>query len=149
MSSNGKVIGQLNSITTQSEQGTTEAMTCLEKSIAALDSIVKELGSLKSCIPQDSMSRLEQQVAATQDQLYGAMSAFQFQDINTQKLYKVMSMLGELSDYLNDLVGFPNPRPKYVVASGIESVDLEKDKNKGDVDDLIKQFQQPASTPAP
>ncbi len=70
------------------------------------------------------------------------MSAFQFQDINTQKLYKVMSMLAELSDYLNDLVGVPdNPRPTWVVAKGIEDVDLIKDKSKSDVDDLVKQFQ--------
>ena len=51
-------------------------------------------------------------------------------------------MLAELSDYLNDLVGVPdNPRPTWVVAKGIEDVDLIKDKSKSDVDDLVKQFQ--------
>jgi chemotaxis regulatin CheY-phosphate phosphatase CheZ len=139
----GKVIGQLATITSQSEQGATEAMSCLEKSIASLDSAVQELDKLKSTVPGANVSGLEQHLTAIQDQLFAAMSAFQFQDISTQKLYKVMSLLADLSDYLNDLVGFPNPRPSYVVAKGIESVDLVKDKSKSNVDDLVKQFQGP------
>ena len=138
----GKVIGQLSTITKQSEQGATEAMGQLEKTMAAAELAVQEWEKVKSLVPAASRTGLDNSLAAIQDNLFGTLSAFQFQDINTQKLYKVMSMLAELSDYLNDLVGVPdNPRPTWVVAKGIEDVDLVKDKSKNDVDDLVKQFQ--------
>ena len=138
----GKVIGQLSTITKQSEQGATEAMGQLEKTMAAAELAVQEWEKVKSLVPAASRAGLDNSLATIQDTLFGTLSAFQFQDINTQKLYKVMSMLAELSDYLNDLVGVPdNPRPTWVVAKGIEDVDLVKDKSKTDVDDLVKQFQ--------
>ena len=138
----GKVIGQLSTITKQSEQGATEAMGQLEKTMAAAELAVQEWEKVKSLVPAASRAGLDNSLATIQDTLFGTLSAFQFQDINTQKLYKVMSMLAELSDYLNDLVGVPdNPRPTWVVAKGIEDVDLVKDKSKSDVDDLVKQFQ--------
>ena len=138
----GKVIGQLSNITKQSEQGATEAMGQLEKAMAAAELAVQEWEKVKSLVPAASRAELDNSLAAIQDTLFGTLSAFQFQDINTQKLYKVMSMLAELSHYLNDLVGVPdNPRPTWVVARGIEDVDLVKDKSKADVDDLVKQFQ--------
>ena len=138
----GKVIGQLSTITKQSEQGATEAMGQLEKTMAAAELAVQEWEKVKSLVPAASRGGLDNSLATIQDTLFGTLSAFQFQDINTQKLYKVMSMLAELSDYLNDLVGVPdNPRPTWVVAKGIEDVDLIKDKSKSDVDDLVKQFQ--------
>jgi len=117
-------------------------MSQLEKSMAAVELAVQEWEKVKSSVPATSRAGLDNSLAAIQDNLFGTLSAFQFQDINTQKLYKVMSMLAELSDYLNDLVGMPdNPRPTWVVAKGIENVDLVKDKSKTDVDDLVKQFQ--------
>lgn len=138
----GKVIGQLSTITQQSEQGATEAMSLLEKSMAAVEAALQEWEKVKLLVPAENRSGLENSLAVIQDSLFSTLSAFQFQDINTQKLYKVMSMLADLSDYLNDLVGVPdNPRPTWVVASGIENVDLVKDKSKTDVDDLVKQFQ--------
>ena len=138
----GKVIGQLSTITKQSEQGATEAMGQLEKTMAAAELAVQEWEKVKPLVPAANRAGLDNSLAVIQDTLFGTLSAFQFQDINTQKLYKVMSMLAELSDYLNDLVGVPdNPRPTWVVAKGIEDVDLVKDKSKSDVDDLVKQFQ--------
>jgi hypothetical protein len=138
----GRVIGQLSTITKQSEQGATEAMDQLEKSMAAVEVAMQAWEKIKTLIPPASREELDRSLVAIQDNLFGTLSAFQFQDINTQKLYKVMSMLAELSDYLNTLLGVPdNPRPTWVMAKGIEDVDLEKDKSKTDVDNLVKQFQ--------
>ena len=95
----GKVIGQLSTITKQSEQGATEAMGQLEKTMAAAELAVQEWEKVKSLVPVASRAGLDDSLATIQDSLFGTLSAFQFQDINTQKLYKVMSMLAELSDY--------------------------------------------------
>ena len=148
MKHSGKVIGQLSTITKQSEQGATEAMSRLEKSLAATELAVQEWEKVKSLLPTSSHAGLDSSLATIQDSLFGTLSAFQFQDINTQKLHKVMSMLTDLSDYLNDLVGVPdNARPSWVVTKGIENIELVEDKNKTDVDDLVKQFRGETAAP--
>ena len=101
----------------------------LEKSMSAAELAAQEWEKIKSVVRAASRTGLDNSLAAIQDSLFGTLSAFQFQDIITQKLYKVMSMLAELSDYLNDLVDVPdNPRPTWVVAKGIEDVDLIKER---------------------
>ena len=47
----GKVIGQLSTITKQSEQGATEAMGQLEKTMAAAELAVQEWDKVKSLVP--------------------------------------------------------------------------------------------------
>jgi hypothetical protein len=136
----GRVIGQLDSITRLAEEGATEALTGLGHCLAGVDDVLQVLMKVKAAGDLSDLGAAETKLQQVQDSLYATMSALQFQDINTQKLYKVMAMLAELNDYLNDLVGFPAPRPKYVVAKNIDQVDLVKDQNKSQVDDLVKQF---------
>lgn len=137
----GRVIGQLDSISRLAEEGTTEALTGLERCMAGVDDVLQVLMKIRTSGDSSELDAAETKLKQVQESLYTTMSALQFQDINTQKLYKVMAMLAELNDYLNDLVGFPRPRPTFLVAKNIEEADLVKDKNKSQVDDLVKQFQ--------
>jgi hypothetical protein len=138
---NGKVIGQLDSITRLAEEGATETLAGLERCIAGVDDVLCILNKTKTSRDLGELGTAETKLQQVLDCLYTTMSALQFQDINTQKLYKVMAMLAELNDYLNELVGSPKSRPDFVVAKDIEGDDLAKDKNKLQVDELVKQFQ--------
>ena len=63
----GKVIGQLSTITKQSEQGATEAMGQLEKYMAAAELAVQEWEKVKSHVPAASRAGLDNSLAAIQD----------------------------------------------------------------------------------
>jgi hypothetical protein len=77
-----------------------------------------------------------------EDLVFNAMDAFQFQDINRQKLMKVMHTLSQLNNYLNDLLGYDEPEDGKPVNFGknIESKTLATDLNKENVDDIVAQF---------
>ncbi len=62
------------------------------------------------------------------------------QDITTQKPQKVRVVLSQLNDYLNDLLGAPQPRPEWMTPNNIEKVGLPQDEKKAEVDSLINQF---------
>jgi chemotaxis regulatin CheY-phosphate phosphatase CheZ len=136
----GKVIGQLNSITQQTEQGSGEALVGVENAQAAVEAALQELERVKTSGNLEGLSAIETKLHEVSDYLFGSMAAFQFQDITSQKLQKVMSILSELNDYLNDLLGVPEPRPDWMAPKHIEQVDLVKDKQKAHVDSLVKEF---------
>lgn len=136
----GKVIGQLNSITRQTEQGSSEALVGVENALAAVDTALQELANIKSTGKLDGIEVIESKLQEVNDSLYGALAAFQFQDITSQKLQKVMSILAQLNDYLNDLLGAPEPRPEWMAPKNIEQVNLVRDEHKPDVDSVINEF---------
>ena len=136
----GKVIGQLNSITRQTEQGSGEALFGVENAQASVEAALQELERVKTSGDLEGLSAIETKLHEVSDYLFGSMAAFQFQDITSQKLQKVMSILSELNDYLNELLGVPEPRPDWMAPKNIEQVDLVKDKRKAQVDSLVKEF---------
>ncbi len=137
----GKVIGQLDSINKMAEEGAIEALNGLEQCVAGVDGVLQDLAKIMAGGDLSGLNAADTKLRKVQDGLYATMNSLQFQDINTQKLRKVMAMLAELNDYLNELVGFPKPRPTFVVAKNIEGTDLVMDKNKAQVDALVKEFQ--------
>jgi chemotaxis regulatin CheY-phosphate phosphatase CheZ len=136
----GKVIGQLHSITHQTEQGSSEALSAVEAALTGVDVAQQELQKVKESGNLEGVSTVELKLQEVTDTLFGCMAAFQFQDITTQKLQKVMVILAQLNDYLNDLLGVPIPRPDWMAPKDIEKVGLMRDEKKAEVDSLIDQF---------
>jgi chemotaxis regulatin CheY-phosphate phosphatase CheZ len=136
----GKVIGQLHSITHQTEQGSNEALTSVESALTGVDVAQQELQKVKDSGSLEGLPAVEVKLQEVTDTLVGCMAAFQFQDITTQKLQKVMVVLAQLNDYLNDLLGAPQPRPEWMAPKDIENVGLTRDEKKAEVDSLINQF---------
>jgi chemotaxis regulatin CheY-phosphate phosphatase CheZ len=140
MDKSGKVLGQLTNITRQTEQGSSEAMMGVENALAGIDAANQELQKVKSAGNLEGLPAIETKLQEATDCLYNCMAAFQFQDITTQKLQKVMAILAELNDYLNELLGVPEPRPEWMAPKNIEKVELIKDEKKVEVDSLVNQF---------
>jgi chemotaxis regulatin CheY-phosphate phosphatase CheZ len=136
----GKVIGQLRNITHQTEQGSNEALTAVESALAGVDAVQQELRKVKDSGDLEGLAAIESKLQNIADTLFGCMAAFQFQDITTQKLQKVMVVLAQLNDYLNDLLGVPQPRPEWMTPKDIEKVGLVRDEKKAEVDSLVNQF---------
>ncbi len=136
----GKVIGQLHNITDQTEQGSTEALSAVEAALAGVDTALQELQKVKAQGSLDGIPAVEVKLQEVTDTLFSCMAAFQFQDITTQKLQKVMTVLAQLNDYLNDLLGAPKPRPDWMAPKDIEKVGLVRDEKKAEVDSVINEF---------
>jgi chemotaxis regulatin CheY-phosphate phosphatase CheZ len=136
----GKVIGQLRSITHQTEQGSNEALTAIESALAGVDAVQQELQKVKGSGCLEGLVVIESKLQEISDALFGCMAAFQFQDITTQKLQKVMTVLAQLNDHLNDLLGVPQARPEWMNPPDIDKVRLIRDEKKAEVDSLINQF---------
>ena len=71
--------------------------------------------------------------------IFQAMELMQFNDINRQKIERVMSVIRKLSLYLNNLFEEPNPGKDIVVAKHIHG-DNSEDLIGDDLDKLIAEF---------
>jgi hypothetical protein len=143
----GQVMGQLSRVTEESEEGTNVVMGFMEN---VLNTVSKQQGFISDikkryqenpgdidinevlCFVSDSLSTIEENI-------FGAMDAFQFQDIGRQKLMKVMYTLTRLNEYLNELLGGEAQRAK-IFGKKIEEKSLEKDKDKDRVDHIIEGY---------
>jgi hypothetical protein len=140
----GKVIGQISRVTEEAEQGTNMVMNYLENVLSIITKQKEFLQKRKSAA-DDSPEMMEiinffsDTTFICEDLIFNAMDAFQFQDINRQKLIKVMHTLSQLNDYLNDLLGTSQKRTNF--GKEIEQKSLLKDEKKTEVDQLIEGFQ--------
>ncbi len=144
----GQVIGQLSRVTEESEQGTNMVMNYLENILTILNKQKGFLSSRKSDINENKQAEeiykfFEDTSLIIEDLVFSAMDAFQFQDINRQKLLKVMHVLAQLNDYLNELLGTPEKRTHF--GKNIDQKTLIKDEKKEEIDRLVKNFHLPDS----
>ena len=152
-SSRGRVMGQISTVTEESEKGTNVVMGFLENVLTTVGEqkdFIKNLSQKYQASNEDidwSMvcSHISDISTLIEEEIYAAMDAFQFQDIGRQKLMKVMYTLGKLNEYLNDLLGKESSRDRQF-GRNIEHKTLEKDKDKAQVDALIKEFKQDSNS---
>jgi hypothetical protein len=88
----------------------------------------------------ESLKSLKNQINNEDNEIFQAMELMQFNDINRQKIERVMSVIRKLSLYLNNLFEDSNPGKDIVVAKhihGDNSGDLVGDD---DLDKLIAEF---------
>jgi hypothetical protein len=144
----GEVIGQLSRVTEESEAGTNMVMNFLENVLTVLSkmkSFQKSTEAKMQAAPDtvkaaEVLTFYKDTVFLAEDLIFGAMDAFQFQDINRQKLLKVMFTLAKLNEYLNELLGTETDKNQQF-GHNIESTTLQKDSRKDEVDSLIQDFQ--------
>lgn len=146
--SRGRVMGQISTVTEESEKGTNVVMGFLENVLTTIgeqrdfiDGISKQYQDQKDSIDWNMVcTHIGDISSLIEEEIYAAMDAFQFQDIGRQKLMKVMYTLGKLNEYLNELLGHESAKDRQF-GRNIDKKTLEKDKDKDQVDALIAQFQ--------
>ncbi len=87
----------------------------------------------------ESLKNLKNQINSEDNEIFQAMELMQFNDINRQKIERVMSVIRKLSLYLNNLFEEPNPGKDIVVAKHIHG-DNSEDLIGDDLDKLIAEF---------
>lgn len=145
----GRVMGQITRVTEESEAGTNLVMNYMEQvlsSVGRLQHFLKDIRSFYRESPQsvnldEVFTFCDTSASEIEETIFQAMDAFQFQDINRQKLMKVMYTLAKLNDYLNELLGYDSDRSQEF-GHQIEDKTMAKDLNRNAVDDIVTQFQQ-------
>ena len=87
----------------------------------------------------DSMKNLKGMINSEDSEIFQAMELMQFNDINRQKIERVMSVIRKLSSYLNNLFEDNNPQKDIAVAKHIHG-DSTNDLIGDDLDKLIAEF---------
>jgi len=146
----GEVMGQLSRVSEEAEEGTTLVMNYLENVLNIASKQKQYVSKLDEGMKNNTLANTTEEIIAyfkdssflIEDLVFNAMDAFQFQDINRQKLMKVMHTLSQLNNYLNDLLGYDEPEDGKPVNFGknIESKTLATDLDKENVDDIVAQF---------
>jgi hypothetical protein len=144
----GKVMGQLSRVSEEAEAGTNMVMNFLENIMTIVGKMKTfqkntedKLADPATTVDwQKVLHYYSDSVYLIEDLLFSAMDAFQFQDINRQKLMKVMYTLAKLNDYLNELLGSADEKAK-AFGSDIENKSLEKDKDKEVINQTIDDYQ--------
>jgi len=147
----GAVMGQLSKVSQEAEEGTTLVMNYLENMLNIATKQKEYSAKLETELKNNTLIKSTDEIIAyfkdssflIEDLIFNAMDAFQFQDINRQKLMKVMHTLTQLNTYLNDLLGDDSVDDDKPLNFGrnIEDKTLATDLDKENVDDIIAQFQ--------
>lgn len=147
----GEVMGQLSKVSEEAEEGTTLVMNYLENMLNIAQKQKEYTDKLENDFKNNSLQKSTKDIIAYfkdssflfEDLIFTAMDAFQFQDINRQKLMKVMHTLAQLNNYLNDLLGNEDIKEDGPVNFGrnIEEKTLVSDHEKKNVDDIVAQYQ--------
>ena len=87
----------------------------------------------------NSLKDLKNLVNSGDSEIFQAMELMQFNDINRQKIERVMSVIRKLSLYLNNLFEDNTPTKDVVVARHIHGDDTD-DLIGDDLDKLIAEF---------
>ncbi len=144
----GKVMGQISKVTEASEEGTNLVMNYLDKVLTLISQQNKFIGDISKLNENcpgavdvaEVMQYLKEYSQSIENTIFDAMDAFQFQDINRQKLMKVMYTLAKLNEYLNDLLGYEADKPDHF-GHQIDNKTMVSDQDKSDVDQIINDFQ--------
>ncbi len=142
----GKVMGQISKVTKESEEGTNKVMNKLDDILNAVSrqkALVNDFISQYKDKPEDIdvlevFNYINLSADKIENHVYSAMDTFQFQDINKQKLMKVMYTLSQLNNYLNDLLGYEDADQAF--GHDIDNKTMEHDKNKDIVESIIADF---------
>ncbi len=147
----GEVMGQLSKVSEEAEEGTTLVMNYLENMLNIAQKQKEYTDKLENDFKNNSLQKSTKDIIdyfkdssfLFEDLIFTAMDAFQFQDINRQKLMKVMHTLAQLNNYLNDLLGNEDVKEEGPVNFGrnIEEKTLVSDHEKENVDDIVAQYQ--------
>ena len=136
----GKVLGQLSKVTEEAEAGTNMVMNFLDNVLTITSKMKEKLNAHKENEDNKLIDEMLDSTELIENLIFNAMDAFQFQDINRQKLMKVMYTLAKLNEYLNDLLGADNDE-NVTFGHDIENTSLfQKDGKKSDVDSVIEEF---------
>ena len=87
----------------------------------------------------DSIKNLKSMINSEDSEIFQAMELMQFNDINRQKIERVMSVIRKLSSYLNNLFEDNSPQKDIAVAKHIHG-DSTDDLIGDDLDKLIAEF---------
>ena len=87
----------------------------------------------------ESLKNLKNMINSEDAEIFQAMELMQFNDINRQKIERVMSVIRKLSSYLNNLFEDSTPAKNIVVAKHIHG-DNSDDLIGDDLDKLIAEF---------
>ena len=87
----------------------------------------------------DSIKNLKSMINSEDSEIFQAMELMQFNDINRQKIERVMSVIRKLSSYLNNLFEDNSPQKDIAVAKHIHG-DITDDLIGDDLDKLIAEF---------
>ena len=163
-----KVVNQLTQVANDSEEKVSQIFDVLSLTLDnnnELRTFIKDfetfvnsqsalLGSLNSKFPNikvfdehlsnankvsDSIKNLKSMINAEDSEIFQAMELMQFNDINRQKIERVMSVIRELSSYLNNLFEDNSPQKDIAVAKHIHG-DSTDDLIGDDLDKLIAEF---------
>ena len=88
----------------------------------------------------ESLKSLKNQINIEDNEIFQAMELMQFNDINRQKIERVMSVIRKLSSYLNNLFEDTNPQKDIVVAKHIHGDNNNDLVGDDDLDKLIAEF---------
>jgi hypothetical protein len=142
----GQVIDQISKVTDDSELGTSIVMNYMENVLKITEKQKEFLSEVEKHTVYHAEKSEIQKVTAffkdtiglTENFIFDAMDAFQFQDINRQKLMKVMHTLGKISQYIGELLEENNTENVY--GRNIEQKTLEKDKNIEEIEKIIREY---------
>ena len=163
-----KVVNQLTQVANDSEEKVSQIFDVLSLTLDnnnELRTFIKDfetfinsqsalLGSLNSKFPNikvfdehlsnankvsDSIKNLKSMINSEDSEIFQAMELMQFNDINRQKIERVMSVIRKLSSYLNNLFEDNSPQKDIAVAKHIHG-DSTDDLIGDDLDKLIAEF---------
>ena len=163
-----KVVNQLTQVANDSEEKVSQIFDVLSLTLDnnnELRTFIKDfetfinsqsalLGSLNSKFPNikvfdehlsnankvsDSIKNLKSMINSEDSEIFQAMELMQFNDINRQKIERVMSVFRKLSSYLNNLFEDNSPQKDIAVAKHIHG-DSTDDLIGDDLDKLIAEF---------
>ncbi len=163
-----KVVNQLTQVANDSEEKVSQIFDVLSLTLDnnnELRTYIKDfetfvnsqsalLGSLNSKFPNirvfdehlsnankvsDSIKTLKSMINSEDSEIFQAMELMQFNDINRQKIERVMSVIRKLSSYLNNLFEDNSPQKDIAVAKHIHG-DSTDDLIGDDLDKLIAEF---------
>jgi hypothetical protein len=165
-----KVVNQLNEVANDSEEKVGQIFDILSISLdnntivrdkvseieEFINSELELLNSLSNKFPnidvfsiqKDKMNKISSDlkgmvslVNSEDEKIFEAMELMQFNDINRQKIERVMAVIRKLSSYLNNIFEDTNPGAEVSVAKHIHG-DKNSDLIGEDLDKLIEEYQQ-------
>ncbi len=163
-----KVVNQLNEVAEDSEEKATKIFDVLsfvldenseiqneakamgefvQKQTILLEAMVKKFPNItvlsenleQAKALSQSNEKISSSVEAQNNQIFIAMDLMQFNDINRQKIERVMSVIKKLSNYLNGIFEDDSGKPDVQVAKHI-SGDSAETVDDDDINSLIEEF---------
>ncbi len=103
---------KLGKVTSATEMATTEVMDIVDNVIARLDTISSNLDAIEEKVVEpapadfikEKVALIRDEISGSQDDLFSIMNALQFQDITTQQINSIGSVIDTVQNKLGDLL---------------------------------------------